>query len=134
MTLIELLFFSFATGIGAMVAMWGAHRYGWLGGVGGFFVGFFGSWAVLCALGRVLEFCVGIVYSGWPRRPACRNGKCHSRDYKLQSLGNGQYGFCCLCGLRYQKRGRRFLEVQADGSVRPYMIWKAFRGWFPEGQ
>lgn len=141
MTLIELLFFVFFTGVGAIVAMWAAQRYGWLGGVGGFLVGFFGIWAGLYAIGWVAEFCVGIVYSGRPPRPTCRTGKCHSRDYKFVRLDSGQsggqsggqYGYRCQCGLQYRKRGRRFLEVQTDGSIRPYMIWKAFRGWFPEG-
>jgi hypothetical protein len=134
MTLIELLFFVFFALMGAIAGMWGAHRYGWLGGVGGFLVGFFGVWAGLYALGSVLEFFAGIIYSGWPKRPACRTGKCHSRDYKLQRLADGQYGYGCGCGLQYRKRGLRFLEVQTDGSERPYMIWRAFRGWFPEEQ
>ena len=35
MTLIELLFFAFFAFIGALVAIWGHARYGWLGGAGG---------------------------------------------------------------------------------------------------
>jgi hypothetical protein len=30
------------------------------------------------------------------------------------------------------ERGRRFYEVQPDGSHRPHMVWRAFRGWFPD--
>jgi hypothetical protein len=133
MTLIELFFFALYAGVAAFVARWGAHRYGWLGGVGGFLVGFLGLWVGLSFLADVSNFFIGIIYSGRPPRPACGTGKCHSRDYKFENLGNGQYGYRCQCGLHYRKRGRRFLELQIDGSVRPYRIWKAFRGWFPEG-
>jgi len=141
MTLIELLFFVFFAFVGTIVTMWAAQRYGWLGGVIGFLVGFFGIWAGLYAIGWIAQFCVRVIYSGRPPRPACRTGKCHSRDYKHVRFNSGQsggksgdrYAYRCQCGLHYRKRGRRFLEVQTDGSVRPYMIWKAFRGWFPEG-
>jgi hypothetical protein len=132
MTLIELFFFALYAGLAAIVAMWGAHRYGWLGGVGGFLVGFFGLWAGLSFLADASNFFIGIIYSGRPPRPACRSGKCHSRDYMFESLGSGQYGYRCQCDLHYRKRGRRFYEVQPDGSVRPYMVWRPFRGWFQE--
>ncbi|HET8925390.1 MAG TPA: hypothetical protein VFN26_20575 [Candidatus Acidoferrum sp.] len=134
MTLIELLFFVLFAFVGANVALWGYHRYSWLGGVGGFIAGFFGTWGGLYCVAAVLDFFSGILYSGWPRLPACRAGKCHlRRDYKFARFG-GQFCNCCQCGAHYQKRGRRFVEVQADGSVRSYMIWKPLRGWFPEGE
>lgn len=133
MTLIELLFFVFFAFVGGIAAIWGHARYGWFGGVVAFIVGFSGTWGGLYVLGLVLEFFVGVVYSGWPKRPACGTGKCHSRDYKLERMGDGQFSYGCQCGMHYEKRGRRFVEVQADGSVRPYMIWKTFRGWFPDG-
>jgi hypothetical protein len=28
--------------------------------------------------------------------------------------------------------GRRFLEVLPDGSRKPFMIWRSFRGWFAD--
>jgi hypothetical protein len=133
MTLVELFFFVMYAGLAAVAAMWAAHRYGWLAGIGGFLAGFFGLWVGLAALARFSDFLIAIIYSGRPPRPACRTGKCHSLDYKFESLSNGQYDYRCQCGLHYRKCGRRFLEVQDDGSVRPYRIWKAFRGWFPEG-
>jgi hypothetical protein len=133
MTLIELFFFVLYALLAAIAAVWAANRYGWLGGVIGFLVGFFGLWVGLSFLADFSNFLIGIIYSGRPPRPACRTGKCHSLGYKFERLSNGQYGYSCQCGLHYRKRGRRFLEVQTDGSVRPHMIWKAFRGWFPEG-
>jgi len=47
---------------------------------------------------------------------------------------SGGYAYFCRCGGRYRKTGRRFMEEIPDGSLRPYMIWRAFRGWFPESQ
>jgi hypothetical protein len=132
MTLIELLFFVLFAFVGGTVAVWAYHRQGWLGGIGGFVIGFFGTWAGLYVFGWILSFIFAVLYSGWPPRPACRTGKCHSRDYKLEILSRGQAGFRCQCGVLYRKSGRRFLEALPDGSFRPYMIWKTFRGWFPE--
>jgi hypothetical protein len=129
MTLIELFFIVLYILLGAIGAMWGANRYGWLGGLAGFFVVVVGVPAVL----EFLRYLVEMIYEGRPRYPACRSGKCHSRDYRYCRLEDGHQGLICHCGSRYRKRGRRFLEVQTDGSVRPYMIWKAFRGWFPDG-
>ena len=42
-------------------------------------------------------------------------------------------GLFCQCGARYKKKGRRFFEVLPDGSLQPYMIWRAFKGWLPDG-
>lgn len=132
MTLIELLFFVLFALVGAIVAIWGDARFGWLGGVGGFVVGFFGTWGGLYGVAAVLDYFIGVLYSGRPRLPPCATGKCHSGDYKLEKMGDGQFSYRCQCGMHYQKCGRRFVEVQADGSVRAYMIWKTLRGWFLE--
>lgn len=132
MTLIELFWFVVFAFVGGHAAIWAYHRFGWLGGVAGFLVGFFGAWAVLYGVFWVLGYLQQIIYSGRPPNPPCRNGKCRSVDYKFESPGKGQSGYRCRCGLLYRKRGQRFMEALPDGSLRPYMIWKAFRGWFPE--
>jgi hypothetical protein len=131
MTLIELLFLLIVIFVGRAVGAWGYHRYGWLGGVVGFAVGSIGIWAFLYVVFAVLGYFLQSIYWGRPSEPACTTGTCHHGDYKYERLGNG-HGYRCKCGLLYQKRGRRFLEEKPDGSVQPYMIWKAFRGWFPE--
>jgi len=132
MTLIELLWFVVCAFVAANAALWAYHRWGWLGGVGGFLVGFFITWVALYGVIWVLFLPVRIIHSGLPDRPTCRNRKCRSADYRLERLGKEQFAVRCKCGLLYRKQGRRFVELSPDGSPRPYMIWKAFRGWFPE--
>jgi hypothetical protein len=36
------------------------------------------------------------------------------------------------CGQQYEKRGRRFFEVDAQGNRVPYLKWVSFRGWVPD--
>lgn len=133
-TLIELGLLTLFIGLSGACLGWAHYRYGWHGVawvVGGFialyivlpFVGLFG-----------FVYLMALIYTGNPYYPACRTGKCQQRsDYERRPLDNGKYALFCRCGGRYRKRGRRFLEVQPDGSVRRYLIWKAFRGWFPDG-
>jgi hypothetical protein len=84
--------------------------------------------AVIYGFGGLVQ----IIHAGWPWYPSCRTGKCRAQDYSFANFG-GQLCLCCRCGMHYQKRGRRFLVVQTDGSALPYMVWKPFRGWFPDG-
>jgi hypothetical protein len=41
-------------------------------------------------------------------------------------------GFRCRCGITYQKVGRRFVQLSADGSRKPYLIWSRLKGWIPD--
>src|SRR3989454_6236744 len=64
-----------------------------------------------------------------PRRPT-RRGAAREPEYSNKGVlapGSGRSG-------RFRKTGRRFMEEIPDASLRPYMIWRAFRGWFPESQ
>jgi hypothetical protein len=73
--------------------------------------------------------------------PICGNGKCKSGllsdfgDYEPAEY-KGKLGgyFKCRCGTLYhrdRKKGR-VAEVLPDGTEKPYMIWKPFRGWRPD--
>lgn len=126
LTLIELLLFTSYILLAVSCVRWGLYRYGWRGAVGGLIV----VLVILPLVAYALGFLASWIYTGLPPYPACRTGRCN--NYQLRRLDNGGYALFCECGMPYRKRGRRFLEVQPDGSVRPYMIWKAFRGWFPE--
>jgi hypothetical protein len=127
-TLIELAFLILNILLITLAVRWAYYRSGWRG-----VAGFFAIYALLPFVGFGLLYFMALIYTGNPYYPACRTGKCHRRsDYQQERLGNGERAVCCQCGTRYRKRGRRFLEVQADGSVHRYMIWKAFRGWFPD--
>jgi hypothetical protein len=127
-TLIELGFLAFNIFFISLVVQWAYHRYGWRG-----VAGFFGVYVVLPFSGFGFVYLMALIYTGNPYYPACRTGKCHRWDYQQRRLDNGKHAVCCQCGTLYRKRGRRFFEVQPDGSLCPYMVWRAFRGWFPDG-
>jgi hypothetical protein len=107
------------------------------GKIGGLIGGFLASLAffiVLFALGALVDQ----IFSGAPRLPNCRNGSCcgtyffgYSEDYETQKMGQG-YVYVCRCGGRYKRRGKRFVEVNENGAEIPYLIWRPFRGWFPD--
>ena len=44
-----------------------------------------------------------------------------------------QTGFRCRCGHEYLKLDRRFVRRLPDGTLEPYMVWKLFRGYVPDG-
>ena len=68
----------------------------------------------------------------FPIRPVCRNGKCKAINYQL-AYGDEKIAiFYCLCGDKYQRKGKDFSIVLPDGSVQPYMRHEGiFRGWKP---
>jgi hypothetical protein len=71
---------------------------------------------------------------GVPYLPTCRDGCCRGGDqYRLRKFG-AQYNWVCRRGVRYERRGRRFVVVQDDGSESRYLIWRPFRGWAQDGQ
>jgi hypothetical protein len=128
-TLIEMIMFPIFILLVVSSVRWAVYRYGWRGGIA--------RWIfvviILPLVPFALGFLVSAVYSGMPSYPACRTGKCRSSHYQRRVLDKGGYALFCACGTPYRKRGRRFYDVQPDGSLRPYMVWKAFRGWFPDG-
>lgn len=127
-TLIEMIMFPLYLLLIASCVRWAVHRYGWRGGIGRFIFVFVLLPLVPFALGLL----VSAVYSGMPSYPACRTGKCRSSNYQRRTLDKGGHALFCACGAPYRKRGRRFYEVQPDGSLHPYMVWRSFRGWFPD--
>ena len=124
MTLIEVPFVVALFIIGSFMAFWASGKIGWLG----YPLGFFGGIAVtLGALIGVSKICLWI----WPERPVCRNGKCKAKDYELHRVGDKFYWFC-RCKDRYYYDRLRFYQVRKDGSLVPYMIHRAFRGWISD--
>ena len=104
-------------------------KYAWvLGGLLGF-VAFILGGAVLCLL---MDLWGG---SGLPK---CRNGCCRGPgmwrgdgDYTHGQLGE-EYHYVCRCGGCYRRHGKRFVVVNDDGTERPYLVWRPFRGWSPD--
>ena len=127
MTLVELLVI-----VGTIAcAIYGAMTLGhWLGWVG-YALGLVGGGAAITTLIYVLLTLHDLIWWGRPPLPACRNGKCKADDYELRCVGE-EFDWFCKCGTRYRKKPRRLYEVRSDGSLGRYMIWKPFRGWFPD--
>lgn len=128
-TLVELGFLAFHAALILICLQWGYHRYrSWRTAVGAAIV----MVVLLAFVGTAFGVLVSITYAGISY-PSCRTGKCRSFNYRSGRLENNQQVLICACGIPYRHRGRRFYEVQPDGSLRPYKVWRAFRGWFPDG-
>jgi hypothetical protein len=106
-------------------------KFGWLlGGV----LGVLAFFLFLLVLTALMDFGFG----GVPRLPKCQNGSCcgpgflfGDGDYEISKLGE-KYVRVCRCGGRYMRLGKRFVIVNEDGTKTPYLIWRPFRGWFPD--
>ncbi|MCE5241126.1 hypothetical protein LLH23_21900 [bacterium] len=130
MTLIELLGCSVLLAVGLAVAVAAGKHYGWLGAVVGFLVGFVGAYLLLFLLVAIAE----MLWLGGPKYPPCHNGCCKWRerswgDYEIKNA-DGDMVLRCRCGRDYDQRGRRFMERLPDGTFKPYMVHRPFRGWF----
>ena len=107
--------------------IYGAQTYGWLG----FLLGLALSICAPIGILKLLFWFEDWFWVGIPSIPACRNGQCHCEDYRIE-IQDGDPIYICRCGLRFKKQRRKFFEVGEDGSEKPYLVWRPFRGWFPE--
>lgn len=133
LTLIELLFFLGLIGSGiAGIALqrkgWGGFRAWWMGGLAGCAAWFLG----VLAAALLIDF--GI--KGVPRIPRCRHGCCRGPgmlfghgNYEFGKFGDEYNQVCRMHGVRYQRRGKRFVIMNDDGTESPYLIYRSFRGW-----
>ncbi|MGD8239153.1 MAG: hypothetical protein PVH68_11410 [Armatimonadota bacterium] len=116
------------------------QRLGWIGYLLGFPVGLLGPVVTLFGAGWAFEY----LRRAGPRLPPCHTGKCRGRrrpslhnrdrgDYERVTVGDDSV-LRCKCGRDYVTREaeRRFLERLPDGTLKPYMVHKNFRGWFPD--
>jgi hypothetical protein len=116
---------------GLMVALPVNRSLGWVAGVVGF------ALAIAGALGG--WYAIERWYAAGPFLPACHTGKCQGTreawglgDYQLVQVGD-YVVHRCRCGHEYMmRRGRRFMERVPDGTLKPYMVHRPFRGWFPD--
>ena len=130
MTLIELVVFLANCVIGCVLGITLYAKSGsWLLGVAGVPVGF--GFGVLAVLG--VTKLADRWYGAFPLRPTCRIGACKSDDYSWDmELSRKLKGdvFTCKCGDRYLLKRRRFSELCADETTRPYMKRDVFiRRW-----
>ena len=123
-------------GAGVFVAAYAGKHYGVLGAVMGFPLGVAGTFAAV----YLLVFSAGLVeglFTGLPWLPPCAQCGCKAGllvdmgDYEIALRGD-EPSWRCRCGRVFQKQGRRFLEVLPDGTRRPHLVWRPFRGWRPD--
>jgi hypothetical protein len=134
-TLIELVCFLMLVAFAIAGAGWGHGRIG--GGVGylvGGLIGLSAWFAGAFALAAIRDG-----FAGVPRMPRCKDGTCRGPglwpgnygNYELRKFGD-EYDNVCAHGVRYRRRGKRFVVVNDDGTETPYLIWRPFRGWFAD--
>ena len=118
-------------GVGSLAAV----RFGWPGAILGFAVGFVGAFLLIWALVWTICF---LEQSG-AYLPLCHGGTCRGgrkpmdkADYEWARKQGVDYR--CKCGHEYVMKGggRRFLQRLPDGTLKPYMVHRPFRGWFPD--
>ncbi|MGD0388888.1 MAG: hypothetical protein ABSC42_08040 [Tepidisphaeraceae bacterium] len=126
LTLVELLVLICCAFLGALYARRAMGGWWWLlGGLVGYLLPLIGL--------IVFAFLSDLATGGMPRLPKCREGTCRGPyAYKYSKLG-GEYYWVCGHGGRYRRRGRKFVIVDDDGRETPYLVWRPFRGWFPDG-
>jgi prepilin-type N-terminal cleavage/methylation domain-containing protein len=127
-TLIELLVVIVWVGIVVASARYGYERARWFGVVAGVVGGLVIPMLIVRGIGFLEDFFLG----GIPRFPQCKNGTCSKDDYEYVVLETNESAWQCKCGHRYGKRGRRFVEVDNDGTIHHYLKWIPFKGWTKE--
>lgn len=103
----------------------------WMGrrlGTPGYFLGFMVGLIAFYFAALLGVYLFDMVWRGRPALPDCRSGRCGLTDYKIEDHGR-EVHFLCRCRMEYVRRGYRFLEVLPDGSEKPYLRWRPFRGW-----
>jgi hypothetical protein len=125
MTLIEILFFLICLAAGVFTGHWCLVHYGWLGGGVGLILGFGGAMVVFRAIAR-------IAYQWHIRsgvRPGCPGKGCGGKEYSSVEYKNGDLIWSCDCGRKFVRRKRKFLQIEPDGTLKPYMKKSILRGW-----
>jgi hypothetical protein len=124
---------------GVLTALVLGSCVGFLGYVVGFPLGAAAMLVILSSASLAWTCAQGILFRGVPLFPVCRNGCCRGGgladpgDYTMVwDTDCTVREFRCRCGDAYRKVGRRFVEVAADGTCKPYLIWSRFRGWCPD--
>ncbi len=128
---------------GLLPAVCMGQQRGWLAGVAAFALfclALVGCLFIVFGLLLVGEF----IKRGGPLYPPCHNGTCTGRcwpslsekdmgDYERVRVG-GESVLRCKCGREYVERdaGRRFMERLPDGTLKPYMVHRDYRGWAPD--
>ena len=83
-----------------------------------------GSLVGLTCWGGLL-WCINILVNKldklYPARPTCCHGKCSARDYSFLGMKNSSVELQCCCGDKYILKGNRFIAVDKNGILHPFM-------------
>lgn len=129
-----------------VLSLLGAIRMGQTHGWGGFLLGLV---LPVCFVVAACLLLVGSLYvheflrRAGPRFPPCHNGTCTGRRWlSLTEKDRGDYRWTmvddtsvlrCGCGRDYVSEGDgRLMERLPDGTLKPYMVHRPFRGWSPD--
>ena len=130
----------FLLGMGASGALPAGRYFGWPG----FVMGAVAGVLVPPVLTIGLLFVAEALRRAGPLYPPCHSGTCVGRrwpSFVERDLGDyvrdwvdGESVLRCKCGRLYVTReaGERFLERLPDGTLKPYMVRRSFRGWVPD--
>jgi hypothetical protein len=127
-TLIELCILLLALAIAIAGATGGGLWFGPAGAVLGGPIAVAGAYGIILLIALLED----LFWGGIPRIPTCRNGTCEQGSYSWTRINDGRWVLQCGCGLRYEKTGRRFAEIDEVGASRPYLEWVPFVGWRAE--
>ena len=119
-----------------LAALYAGERFGWIGFVVGGAIGLLISLGSFLLLATLMAFLEGAISGGIPYLPTCGTGKCQSGwltdfgDFEWETDDQNRALFRCRCGMLYWRDSKkhRVLEVLSDGSAKPFMVWKPFRG------
>lgn len=126
-TLIECFGFIIAI-VAVFVGVAVGYRYfGTFGAVVGGAIGI----AAFIGFGFALAFLWDLWVKGYPPIPECKKGCCSSGSYGVERVGD-EFCYRCQTGDRYTRIGKRFVFIDSSGVKHPYLIWRPFRGWFPD--
>jgi hypothetical protein len=124
-TLIEVLVLLLVLSLVVIGTVLGGLWYSW----GGFLLGGIGLVVAFYLVIFVCYLVRAFIWIGIPSIPKCRNGSCRKNDYHPVEIKPGKWVERCKCGDYYEKRGRRFVRVEKDGNIKPYLKWIPFLGW-----
>jgi hypothetical protein len=120
---------------GGFLALWAGKRFGGIGVLLAFPVGFLGTIVAETAFFGAAIYVQGWCLLGIPWLPPCRNGTCKAGD---RFILPGDYEkiprYDKKQQTEYAKTGRHFYEKLPDGTLKPYLVWRPFKGWHPDKQ
>ncbi len=70
-----------------------------------------------------------VLVAVFPNRPKCLRGLCSRLDYELVDPRSDPWVWRCKCDDSYVRDGKRFMQIEPDGTRRPYKKLNSLRFW-----